>query len=138
MVKRVSLGRWVDGSYRLRVSAPGYNVDSTTLTPSQIVFDSTMTGTGFILMSGTVSTPGLSASPLVKVVSWASLGYVPAVHIAYPYSYQGIDYYCDFYGPVSYNVPCNLIVKADGIYLSGTWAAGTVFTYVVFSYGVKV
>lgn len=137
MVKRVSLGRWGDGSYRLRVSRPGFDVDNTALTPSQLAFDSTLDGYGQLLYTGMASMPdGMSNYPLV---TWPDLGYVPTVFM---YRYCGAaprdPTIC--MGLVGLNNVGNggLIIRSNGIfgygsiYMYGSYSF-RIFTYYVLS-----
>ena len=96
MVKRLSLGKWVDSSYRLRVSMAGYDVDNTSLTASQLIFDSTWSQTGFIILSGSFVIGGsVVFSSFTKVVSWTSLGYTPIVYLGATFTETGTPYWED-------------------------------------------
>lgn len=66
MANRVILGLF-SGSYRLRISRPGFNVLSTTLTNNQLAFDSTWSGIGSIIQKGVgiLDSSGNFTTPLI-------------------------------------------------------------------------
>lgn len=80
MVKRLSLGKWIDGSMRLRISAPGFDVDSPSLTKDQLVFDSTLSGYGPVFSSGTFTIDGRSYSNQ-QVAAWPTLPSIPVIRM---------------------------------------------------------
>lgn len=125
MAKRVSLGRWIDGSYRLRVSAPGFDVDNPSLTPNQLIFDSQTTGYGMIIQSGQAYVGGAGT-----VVTWPALGYTPAVHIQYVNGNVYRNYYSNGFNEIY------LAVTQNALIASGPWA-GVTLRYIIFSYRVS-
>lgn len=64
----------VDGNYRMRLVKPGYNADSETVPPNQVVFDSKDLATLSVVRTGevTVSLPFNGFA-----VTWPDLGYTP-------------------------------------------------------------
>jgi hypothetical protein len=125
MVKRVSLGKWIDNSYRLRVSAPGFDVDNPSLTPNQLIFDSQTTGYGMVVQTGQAVISGAGT-----IVTFPSLGYIPAVHI----QYVNGNVYKTFYGVN--NTAVNLVVTQNSLIATGAWGSATI-RYIIFSYRVK-
>ena len=125
MTKRVSLGQWIDGSYRLRVSAPGFDVDNPSLTPNQLIFDSQTTGYGMVLLRGQAYIGGAGT-----IVTWPALGYIPAVHIQYLNGNVYRTYYCNGDNQV------NLVVTQNSLVATGAWG-GAWIRYIIFSYKVK-
>lgn len=122
MVKRVSLGRWVDGTYRLRVSANGYDVDSTTLTKDQIIFDSSLNGYGPVYLSGSFSI-GASTYSNALVAAWPDLGYIPNVRIiirpAATYDSKGYPFRGGIANDASDTVGLRFRITSSGIRLNG-------------------
>lgn len=129
MVNRVSLGRWVDGTFRLRVSAPGYNVDSTTLTRKQIIFDSYIGGYGIILQSGTFSVADNASYSNTRVITWSLLDVIPAVYMLVSASGSGRKIFHTMSG-------FQVRIGKDGIYLTGTATEPMVFYYATVNTGV--
>lgn len=128
MVKRVSLGQWVDGTYRLRVSAPGYDVDSTALTRRQIIFDSYLGGYGIVLQSGTFYVPVNSSYSGVKIISWPTLDVIPVVYMLVSASWGDRKTFHTMSG-------FQVWVGAEGIYVNGTATEDLVFYYATVNTG---
>lgn len=112
MAKRLSLGQWVDDSWRLRISAAGYNVDSTTLTDMQILFDSSLPGYGVVCQTGTFSMNTATTYSNTKIVSWPSVGFKPMVYVLVGPSNARMPF-------MNQADPIRLRVNNDGLYLTG-------------------
>lgn len=111
MANRVLLGQFAAGDYRVRISAPGQNVLSTTLTKNQILFDSELAGYGVVYKTGTFSLAASTTYSAQKLVSWTSIGYVPVV-----YMLVGASNARKAFIPMTFQ----LGIRADGIYATGT------------------
>ncbi len=121
MANRVNFGAWTDGSMRLRISAPTFDVMSTTLTYDKIHFDSTLDGYGVVLQSGTFTLPAGTAYTNSRRVTWSTLSFKPTVHLLFGASDARRSAYGDN------NI--SLSIGNDGIYATGTAGAAIVVYY---------
>lgn len=78
MTNRVILGAF-NGTYVLRVSKPGYDVLTPSLTKEQLVFDSRWASTSSVFMSGTIAHDG--ATTLYTVAFGTTLSVRPAAFL---------------------------------------------------------
>lgn len=131
MANRVILGAH-NGSMVLRVSRPGYDVTSTSLTRKQLAFDSTVSNCLRVLYQGEVSIPAsqtqytvLTYSPSFPVaplcIGWEKSSTSPAV-----------------YTPVKRLVGTgliNLMSSQLGLYCSNNDTSARVLRYIVMTYG---
>ncbi|WLR91010.1 hypothetical protein [Shinella zoogloeoides] len=129
MTGRVSLGKYVDGTHRLRVSAPGFNVDDPGLIGQQVVFDSYIGGHGMIIMSGTFAVSGGAGYANTKLVSWPALNARPLVYMLV--SVDG-GRRKTFHSMSSFKMK----VGNDGIYADGAPSSSMVFYYAALNVAV--
>ncbi|WP_276122573.1 hypothetical protein [Pararhizobium qamdonense] len=121
MGKRLSFGQWVDGSWRLRVSAAGFDVD-TALADMRIVFDSSLNGYGVVCQTGTFNMNTATTYANTKIVSWANVGFKPVVYTLFGPTNARKTY-------LSQQQDIRLRVNNDGLYLTGKPGVTTLLYY---------
>lgn len=91
MANRLLLGRFATNDYRLRISKPTFNVMSPSLTPAQLIFDSTTyLQTSRVFTSGVKAyNVGAAGTVLADFVTWPNLGYRPFMIFWYKPATQG-------------------------------------------------
>lgn len=139
MTKRVSLGLWpYDDSYRLRVSAPGQNVDSN-LSISNLIFDSSWSNRALIYQAGFVSIASSKTySSLTKIVSWTSLGYIPLTWVGLCYDTSSRWYFSEWLG--NYNDTANVcVINTTGIYvkMDNSRNSDVLLRYITFAWRIN-
>jgi hypothetical protein len=105
MANRVLIGLYQANDWRLRISAPGFNVLGS-LSKNQLYFDSAWPKALNVFLKGSFSFPRQNGGTTYSAVSWPDLGYVPPA-LTYALGFNGAASH-----PMHVVAP---IIKSNGI-----------------------